>query len=103
MGAADIGTMGAWRRNLTPAGVVSVSPSKIGAFGSNQAIRQTFMFLDMPVMQQPEAYIGSVAELLDDNGAVKNSDTAAFLESFMDALQGWIERFARKEGASAPA
>ncbi len=29
-----------------PAGVISVSPSKISAFGSNQALRQTFVFLD---------------------------------------------------------
>jgi len=82
-----------------PAGVVSVSPGKIGAFGSNQALRQTFVFLDMPVMQQPEAYIGNVAELLDENGAVKNGDTAAFLETFMDALERWIERFARTTSA----
>lgn len=75
-----------------PAGVVSVSPSKIGAFGSNQALRQTFVFLDMPVMQQPEAYIGNAAELLDDKGAVTNADTAAFLENFMAGLETWIRR-----------
>lgn len=82
-----------------PAGVVSVSPSKIGALGSNQALRQTFVFLDMPVMQQPEAYIGNVAELLDDNGSVKNGDTAAFLEDFMGALETWI-RTVRPGGSS---
>ncbi|RWB84637.1 MULTISPECIES: NAD(P)H-dependent oxidoreductase [unclassified Mesorhizobium] len=82
-----------------PAGVVSVSPGKIGAFGSNQALRQTFVFLDMPVMQQPEAYIGNVAELLDDKGAVKNGETAAFLEKFMGALENWI-RAVRPGGSS---
>lgn len=41
-----------------PAAVVSVSPSKIGGFGANHALRQSFVFLDMPVMQQPEAYVG---------------------------------------------
>ncbi|RUV02485.1 DUF4440 domain-containing protein [Mesorhizobium sp. M1A.F.Ca.IN.020.06.1.1] len=82
-----------------PAGVVSVSPGKIGAFGSNQALRQTFVFLDMPVMQQPEAYIGNVAELLDDSGAIKNSDTAAFLKGFIEALETWI-RTVRPGGSS---
>jgi len=73
-----------------PAGVVSVTPHKLGAFGANHALRQTFVFLDMPVMQQPEAYIGSVGELLDDKGAVKSSETADFLEKFMGALENWI-------------
>jgi NAD(P)H-dependent FMN reductase/ketosteroid isomerase-like protein len=74
-----------------PAGVVSVTPNKLGAFGANHALRQTFVFLDMPVMQQPEAYIGNVAELLDDNGAVKNGETAAFLENFMGAFETWVK------------
>ncbi|RWM08391.1 NAD(P)H-dependent oxidoreductase [Mesorhizobium sp.] len=82
-----------------PAGVVSVTPNKLGAFGANHAIRQTFVFLDMPVMQQPEAYVSNVAELLDTNGAVKNGDTAAFLETFMGALETWI-RTVRPSGSS---
>jgi NAD(P)H-dependent FMN reductase/ketosteroid isomerase-like protein len=73
-----------------PAGVVSVTPYQLGAFGANHALRQTFAFLDMPVMQQPEAYIGNVAELLDDKGAVTNGDTAAFFEKFMASLETWI-------------
>src|SRR3954463_2415058 len=41
-----------------PAAVVSVTPYKLGAFGANHALRQTFVFLNMPVLQQPEAYVG---------------------------------------------
>jgi NAD(P)H-dependent FMN reductase/ketosteroid isomerase-like protein len=82
-----------------PAGVVSVTPYKLGAFGANHALRQTFVFLDMPVMQQPEAYIGTVGELLDDKGAVKNSETADFLEKFMGALENWINTV--RPGSSA--
>jgi NAD(P)H-dependent FMN reductase/ketosteroid isomerase-like protein len=82
-----------------PAGVVSVTPYKLGAFGANHALRQTFVFLDMPVMQQPEAYIGSVGDLLDDKGAVKNGETAEFLEKFMGALENWINTV--RPGSSA--
>src|SRR5690242_9661101 len=45
-----------------PAGVVSVTPYQLGAFGANHALRQTFSFLNMPVMQQPEAYIGNAGD-----------------------------------------
>ncbi|MCM8910706.1 NAD(P)H-dependent oxidoreductase, partial [Pseudomonas inefficax] len=41
-----------------PTAVVSVSPGAIGGFGANHAVRQSLVFLDMPCMQMPEAYIG---------------------------------------------
>jgi NAD(P)H-dependent FMN reductase len=73
-----------------PAGVVSVTPYKLGAFGANHALRQTFVFLDMPVMQQPEAYIGGAAELFGAGGEVKNADTDMFLKDFMESFAAWI-------------
>ncbi|WP_158880980.1 NADPH-dependent FMN reductase [Rhodanobacter sp. L36] len=74
-----------------PAGVVSVTPYKLGAFGANHALRQTFVFLNMPVMQQPEAYIGGVADLFDDNGKLTSDETAKFLDKFMKAFAKWVE------------
>jgi chromate reductase len=78
-----------------PAGVVSVSPGAIGAFGANHHLRQSLVFLDMPAMQQPEAYIGSAAALFDDAGNLKNETTREFLTKYMAAFAAWIER-ARK-------
>jgi chromate reductase len=45
----------------------------------------------MPVMQQPEAYIGGVADLLDKDGKLKSEETAKFLTKFMNAFAAWIE------------
>src|SRR6476619_3552625 len=45
-----------------PAAIVSASPGSIGGFGSNHQIRQAAVFLNMPVMQQPEAYLGHVTD-----------------------------------------
>lgn len=75
-----------------PAGVVSVTPYKLGAFGANHALRQTFVFLDMPVMQQPEAYIGGAADLFAEDGSLKNADTAEFLQTFMRKFADWAAR-----------
>src|SRR4051812_22056605 len=77
-----------------PAGVVSVTPYKLGAFGANHAIRQTFVFLNMPVMQQPEAYVSNAGELFDESGALKSKDTREFLSQFMTAFDKWIARIA---------
>ena len=77
-----------------PGAVVSVSPGALGAFGANHHLRQSLVFLDVPVMQQPEAYLGSVAGLLDAQGNVTNEGTRDFLRRFMEAFAAWIERVA---------
>lgn len=80
-----------------PAAVVSSSPSKIGGFGANHALRQTFVFLDMPVMQQPEAYVGSAAELFEKDGQLKSDETKEFLQKFMSSFEAWIQRLQKPE------
>ena len=77
-----------------PAGVVSVTPYKLGAFGANHALRQTFVFLNMLVMQQPEAYIGNAGELFDDQGRLKSDETREFLKKFMSAYREWVVKIA---------
>lgn len=73
-----------------PAAVVSVSMGNISGFGANHHLRQSLVPLDMPVLQQPEAYIGNVQTLLDDAGKVKNPDTEKFLRGFGEKFEKWI-------------
>lgn len=77
-----------------PAAVVSVSPGAIGAFGANHHLRQSLVFLDMPTLQQPEAYVGHAAELFDENGKLKNEGTEKFLRAFMQKFADWVETHA---------
>ena len=77
---------GSSKWNGKPAAVVSVSPGAIGGFGANHHLRQVLTFLNVQPVQQPEAYIGSVMGLLDENGKVKNEDTRALLQSVVNAL-----------------
>jgi chromate reductase len=74
-----------------PGAVISVSPGALGAFGANQHLRQTLVFLNVPAMQQPEAYIGGAAKLFDDAGNLTNDSTKQFLKAFADAFARWIE------------
>jgi chromate reductase, NAD(P)H dehydrogenase (quinone) len=75
-----------------PGGVVSVSPGAIGAFGANHHLRQSMVFLNVPTMQQPEAYIGGAAKLFDATGALIDDSTRDFLKKYLDAFARWIER-----------
>jgi chromate reductase, NAD(P)H dehydrogenase (quinone) len=74
-----------------PGGVVSVSPSAIGGFGANHHLRQSMVFLNMPAMQQPEAYIGQAADLFDEHGSLVNESTREFARKFMFAFATWVE------------
>jgi chromate reductase len=82
-----------------PAGVVSLSPGAIGGFGANQHLRQSLVFLDMPVLQQPEAYIGGAADMFDESGAIKKPETKQFVDKFLAAFADWVERTAKTRPA----
>jgi chromate reductase len=75
-----------------PGAVISVSPGAIGAFGANHHLRQSFVFLDVPAMQQPEAYIGGAAKLFDADGKLSNPETREFLQKYMAAFAAWIAK-----------
>src|SRR5262249_55220947 len=79
-----------------PAAVVSVTGGALGAFGANHHLRQSLVFLDMPTLQQPEAYIGHATKLFDPDGRLTADDTRAFLKKFLDAFADWIERTGRR-------
>jgi len=73
-----------------PAAVISVSPGAIGGFGANHHLRQSLVFLDMPCLQQPEAYIGGAAKMFNDQGKLTSDDTRVFLRKFMHSFNEWI-------------
>ncbi|MGD0275593.1 MAG: NADPH-dependent FMN reductase [Syntrophales bacterium] len=79
-----------------PGAVVSVSPGAIGGFGANHHLRQSLVFLDVPTMQQPEAYIGGAAKLFDVNGNITNETTREFLRRFMEAFAAWVTKNSKK-------
>jgi chromate reductase len=74
-----------------PAGVISVSPGAIGGFGANHHLRQSLVFLNMPAMQQPEAYVGSVDKMFEGD-KLTNTSLRDFLSRYLQALAAWIER-----------
>lgn len=78
-----------------PAAVVASSMGPIGGFGANHHLRQSLTFLDMPILQQPEMYIGGVNdEWFDAAGKLTKDDTRAFLGQFAAKFADWIERTA---------
>jgi len=92
--AIDVGSRpyghSVWARK--PAAIMSVSPGAIGGFGANHHLRQSLVFLDMPVLQQPEAYVGGAAKLFDGEGKLVNDGTREFFTTFINAFAALIEK-----------
>ena len=76
--------------NGRPAAVVSVSIGAQGGFGANHHLRQVLTFLNMPTLQQPEAYIGNASTLFGEDGAIANDGTRGFIAGFLQAFEAWI-------------
>jgi chromate reductase len=74
-----------------PGAVVSVSPGTYGGFGANHHLRQSLVFLNVPAMQQPEAYIGHAADIFDESGNLANDSTRELAENFMREFAAWVE------------
>lgn len=75
-----------------PGAIISVSPGAMGGFGANHHLRQSLVFLDVPVLQQPEAYIGGAANLFDETGDIANPSTRDFVAKFMAAFAEWVAK-----------
>jgi chromate reductase len=92
--AIDIGSRpggkSVWRHKA--GAVMSVSPGKYGGFGANHHLRQSMVSLDVPMMQQPEAYVAGAGSLFDDTGALVDADAQAFARKFIEAYARWVER-----------
>ena len=79
-----------------PACVISNSPGVIGGFGANHHLRQSLVFLDMPVLQQPEAYISGSNKLVGDDGEIIEDAKREFLAKVMTSFANWIETTAKR-------
>jgi chromate reductase len=91
--AIDVGSRpyGASVWNQKPAAIVSASPGAIGGFGANHQVRQACVFLNMPVMQHPEAYLGHVNdESFDADGCLKEGGLKDIIVSLSKAFGDWV-------------
>jgi chromate reductase, NAD(P)H dehydrogenase (quinone) len=89
--ALDVGSRpygsSVWDRK--PGAIVSSAPGVIGGFGANHHLRQSLVFLNVPAMQQPEAYLSHADKLFDEHGKLVSDRTSKFLQDFMHAFANW--------------
>ena len=85
-----------------PAAIITVSPGAIGGFGANHQIRQSCVFLNMPMMQQPEAYLGGVTDdSFGPNGELKDGRLKELVTKLAHAFHDWVDMIHRSRAALA--
>jgi chromate reductase len=96
--AIDIGSrpygQSVWDKK--PCAVVTASPGGVGGFGANHQLRQCCVFLNMPVMQQPEAYLGHVTDAsFDADDCLKEGPFKDVVMQLARAFAGWVDLIVR--------
>jgi chromate reductase, NAD(P)H dehydrogenase (quinone) len=85
-----------------PGAIVTVSPGSIGGFGANHQIRQAAVFLNMPIMQQPEAYLGHVSDdAFDGDGCLKDGPLKDLVGVLAHAFANWVDMIHRSRALLA--
>ena len=92
--AIDVGSRpygkSVWDRK--PTAIITASPGSIGGALANHQIRQSCVFLGMPVMQQPEAYLGHVSDdSFGEDGLLVDGPVKAIVEKLAHAFAEWVK------------
>jgi chromate reductase len=76
-----------------PAGILGASIGAIGTAMAQQHLRNVLVFLDVPTLAQPEAFIHAKEGLFDADGNI-GPDSKAFLANWMNAYAAWVRKHA---------
>lgn len=77
-----------------PAGVIGVSIGAIGTSLAQQHLRNVLAYLDVPTLNQPEAFIQAKEGLFGPDGGIANEDSKKFLQAWVDRYVAWVRKLA---------
>ena len=76
-----------------PGAIISSSMGPLGGLAVNHVLRQPMVFLNVYMMQQPEAYIGNSYTLFDEQGNLVKEESKQFLLDWTNAFIEWVNKF----------
>ena len=76
-----------------PAGIIGASVGAIGTALAQQHLRNIAAYLDMPTLNQPEAFIHAKDGLFDADGDI-GSASKEFLQGWVDKYVAWVRQHA---------
>lgn len=76
-----------------PAGVIGASPGAAGTALAQQHLRNVLAYLDVPTLNQPEAFLQVKDDFFDASGAI-GERSRAFVQKWVDAWAAFVKRYA---------
>lgn len=74
-----------------PAGILGVSIGAIGTALAQQHLRNILAYLNIPTLNQPEAFIHAKDGLFDENGDI-GAASKQFLQTWMNQYVAWVKK-----------
>lgn len=92
--AVDIGSKPnadvAWKNK--PAAIISHSVGKMGGYSATKNLRLALSYFDMPIVGQPEVFLGNSPTLFDETGQINVPSTIEFLQGYINKFVELIEK-----------
>lgn len=74
-----------------PAGVIGISIGAIGTALAQQHLRNVLVFLNMPTLAQPEAFLQAKDDLFLPDGHLGEA-SRGFVQGWIDSYQAWVRQ-----------
>jgi len=78
-----------------PVAMLGASPSALGTGRAQYHLRQSCVFLNMHVLNKPEAMIAAAHTKFDDKGTLTDEPTRGFIRDLLTNLAAWTRRIQR--------
>jgi len=86
-----------------PGAVIGATPGQTGVAAGQQHLRNIVSPLQVLLLTQPEAYVQLQPGAIDADDAFTNPAQREFLQGYVDAFAGWIDRLAPAAKVAAAA
>jgi chromate reductase, NAD(P)H dehydrogenase (quinone) len=81
-----------------PVGVMGASIGMLGTARAQYHLRQSFVFLNMHPLNQPEVMVPFANEKIDQNGKVTDEKTKKKIGELLESLVAWTEKLKSEKG-----
>jgi len=78
--------------NAKPVAIMGATPGVLGTARAQYHLRQTFVFLNMFPLNQPEVMIANAAAKFDEQGNLTDAKTSEKIKELLEALVDWTRR-----------
>ncbi len=79
-----------------PVAVMSASTGRLGGARAQDHLRQSFVFLNMYPINQPEVMLAQANKNVDANGNLTNEDTRKLIRQLLEELVKWTKKLNEK-------